>query len=165
MAQFNLNSISLVVSKETSELFHLMDDFEVDEGESLIKLLKEIDNLSPRLALISLMTFSRHMIIKINNENKNIFIDIEKGNKHIFMEFWISIFHQKEECCEIIIKKFKETTEALMDQIMYEGATINGKNDEAEKWKVMKEIKDMYTIFKLAKEIMDKNELWNYDYE
>ncbi len=165
MAQFNLNGISLVVSKKTSEMIHLMDDFEVDEGESLIKLLKEIDNLSHSYCWLALMTFSRHMIIKINNENKNIFIEIEKGNKHIFMEFWISIFHQKAECCEMIIEKFKKTTEPLMDQIMYEGATINGKNDEAEKWKVMKEIKDMYAIFKLAKEIMDKNELWDYEHE
>jgi hypothetical protein len=111
------------------------------------------------------MTFSRHMIIKISDENKNIFIEIQNCDKHIFMEFWISIYDQKAECCEMIIEKFKETTETLMDQIMYEGSTINGRNDEAEKWKVMKEIKDMYTIFKLAKEIMDKNELWNYEHE
>jgi len=160
MASFNLDGFSLLASLAliTHVNRFISEDhrIDLDENEPLIKFLECISEIQcPCCIKDGMNVFAGYLCDCVPIDNNNF--------KNLIKAFLSSIYLCKEDDCKSVFQIFNEKTCEIINDIVFEGATVNGKDTEQEKLKVLKEIKDVYAIFKLSIEIMDTNDLWEQD--
>jgi len=157
MASFNLDGFSLLASLAliTHVNRFISEDhrIDLDENEPLIKFLECISEIQcPCCIKDGMNVFAGYLCDCVPIDNNNF--------KNLIKAFLSSIYLCKEDDCKSVFQIFNEKTSEIINDIVFENATVNGKDTEQEKLKVLKEIKDVYAIFKLSIEIMDENSLW-----
>ena len=167
MTHFNLNGVPMILSQEALEIMNITDDF--DENINILEFLQYITEFGcPCCRIENLKTLAVYISTKMDEMDLSA-CDDSTFTQYMFKTFWTFLFNQDEIRCKKVFDDYNKITNDIIHNIMYENASINGKNDEAEKLKVMKEIGDVYAIHKLALEIMDdiikENNLWNFERE
>jgi len=161
MASFSLDGFSLLTSLKmipyVNEFISEDERIDFDENEPLIKFLECISEIQcPCCIKDGINSFAKYLWKSIEDEDVDDF-------KQLIKAFLYSIHLCNERSSKLLFELFNDRTSKITNDIMFENATVNGKDTEQEKLKVLKEIKDVYAIFKLSIEIMDKNDLWEYD--